>query len=520
LSAIPVALAQPFTSIQNGFTQSLFANTSSFTGGVAFAYNGDVLVDGCQYTGSPIYRFSLASTYSDGHGGIEHPQTAGSPFGSSAGCGLTNHPDGTLYTNTALGVINLDINTGAPLRAPFGAPGNALGITVDPQTNNIVYVGADCNFAATCTIVSINPFTLVSSNFAVLPPSETNFVDGISFDPTGRFLFLSNRSPVFRMTVLDRSGAVVQNVGMASEPDGLAFHKSPTFIVTNNIDGSMTRFDFPSNDFTLPPTQTAFAGGGVRGDLCQVSTDGCLYLTQDETRFNDGTTSLNGSVVKICSGFVPSPGVSPCAISSNFNGTNIAGGSSIWFNSVFSLPGFDPSQLTNPVTVLFSGAAITFTANGTPYTVNVPSATITYDPGVSTATSTFDAANNRWVTKLPTTHLPGTNFLSAAAFQVPAGGFPGGINPVIWNQNGSFSSSTPGLTVQWQWAAAVYTSFNTDYNQLNVKPVDDNQASQYKNSDHAGTPETYKSFVVGGARGGGGSNWTGSYSATGNCPVR
>ena len=49
-----------------------------------------------------------------------------------------------------------------------------------------------------------------------------------------------------------------------------------------------------------------------------------------------------------------------------------------------------------------------------------------------------------------------------------------------------------------------------------VKPVDSNSASQYHNSDHAGTPENFKSFVTGGARGGGGSNFTGSYSATGH----
>jgi hypothetical protein len=44
--------------------------------------------------------------------------------------------------------------------------------------------------------------------------------------------------------------------------------------------------------------------------------------------------------------------------------------------------------------------------------------------------------------------------------------------------------------------------------------VDDKNASQYNNSDQAGTPENFKQFVIGGARGGGGSNYTGSYSGT------
>jgi hypothetical protein len=66
----------------------------------------------------------------------------------------------------------------------------------------------------------------------------------------------------------------------------------------------------------------------------------------------------------------------------------------------------------------------------------------------------------------------------------------------------------------------VYTSFNPNYTALGVKPVDDNDASIYHNSDHAGTPENYKQNVIGGARGGGGSNYTGSYSGTGGitCP--
>ena len=46
------------------------------------------------------------------------------------------------------------------------------------------------------------------------------------------------------------------------------------------------------------------------------------------------------------------------------------------------------------------------------------------------------------------------------------------------------------------------------------------KASQYQNSDHAGTPANFKSnamngvTVIGGATGGGGSNYTGGYSGT------
>ena len=49
---------------------------------------------------------------------------------------------------------------------------------------------------------------------------------------------------------------------------------------------------------------------------------------------------------------------------------------------------------------------------------------------------------------------------------------------------------------------------------MGVKPCDDNKASQYQNSDHCGTPEAYKNYVIGGGCGGGGSNYTGSGSGT------
>jgi hypothetical protein len=168
------------------------------------------------------------------------------------------------------------------------------------------------------------------------------------------------------------------------------------------------------------------------------------------------------------------------------------------------------------VTIQFDNSTIAFTANNVSYTLNVPNARITFDPTATVATTTFNSGTNTWETITPP-NVAGNTFLDALAFQVPVN-FAGGINPVTWS--GTFSSDTPAVKINWQWAAAVYTSFSTNYNALGVKPVDDNQASTYKNSDHAGTPESYKSFVTGGARGGGGSNFTGSYSGTGSvqCP--
>jgi len=165
-----------------------------------------------------------------------------------------------------------------------------------------------------------------------------------------------------------------------------------------------------------------------------------------------------------------------------------------------------------PVTIRFTQQTIT-SAN---FTLSVPDASVTFDPAATTATTTF--TGGMWVTRVPSSHLAGNTFLSGLSYQLPAN-LPGGINPVTWS--GTVNIDTPGVSFNWQWAAAVYTSFSSNYNALGVKPVDDNKASQYQNSDHAGTPENFKSFVIGGSRGGGGSNYTGSLSGTvrvGPCP--
>jgi hypothetical protein len=146
----------------------------------------------------------------------------------------------------------------------------------------------------------------------------------------------------------------------------------------------------------------------------------------------------------------------------------------------------------------------------------VPDTLITFSPSATTATTTFNTGTNTWETTVPSS-LAKNVFLSGLAYQLPVN-FPGGINPVTWS--GTFSADTAGVGFSWKWGAAVYTSFSSNYNALGVKPVDGSTKNPYHNSDHAGTPENFKSFVTGGARGGGGSNFTGSYSATasGQCP--
>jgi hypothetical protein len=191
-------------------------------------------------------------------------------------------------------------------------------------------------------------------------------------------------------------------------------------------------------------------------------------------------------------------------IASNFNGTPIAGNNYIWFNAILkpTLPSGNA-----PVTVRFFNQRIT----SSQFNLTVPNTTVIFTSNVTCASAAF--TNGEWVITAPKSGLSGNTFLSGLAYQVPAQGLPGGLNPVSWS--GTFVTDTPGVKVNWAWSAAVYTNFNTDYNALNVKATDDNHHDCVTlNSDHTGTPEAYKSNVIGGARGGGGSNYTGSLSGT------
>ncbi len=300
---------QSYLFLQPGFTQDVYGVSFGFMGGVAFAPDGDPWVSPCVFSGGALRRFDAQGTAPEVNSTETHPESV---VASNSGCGIVNHPNGFMYSNTSAGASKIDAATGVYTGVTQGPGGNALGITVDPVTKNVVYVHADCRSTGTCTIVTLDPATGTSSNFAVLPGSVANFIDGIQFDPKGDYLFLSIRSPSFRLGVLDRTGAVVQLVPMTSEPDGISFHATaPKFVITNNTDGTITRFDFPGDNYALPPTQSVFASGGFRGDLSQVGPDGCVYITQGGTRYDNGVVSGQNSLVIICGGFAPGPGVGP-----------------------------------------------------------------------------------------------------------------------------------------------------------------------------------------------------------------
>ena len=101
-----------------------------------------------------------------------------------------------------------------------------------------------------------------------------------------------------------RSGTVNRQIPIPNTPDGIAFHVDG-FLVTTNVDGTISKIVLGP-----PDVVSTFASGGGRNDLSQVGADTCLYTTQDFfTRFDDGTVTTDSSLVRICPGFIPAPGV-------------------------------------------------------------------------------------------------------------------------------------------------------------------------------------------------------------------
>jgi len=73
-------------------------------------------------------------------------------------------------------------------------------------------------------------------------------------------------------------------------------------------------------NFSGAPAQSSFASGGFRGGLLRVGADGCIYAPQGRVaggtsgvRFSDNAVESSDSIVRVCGGFAPSPGVAGAA---------------------------------------------------------------------------------------------------------------------------------------------------------------------------------------------------------------
>lgn len=233
---------------------------------------------------------------------------------------------------------------------------------------------------------------------------------------------------------------------------------------------------------------------------------------------------INGSSSATLNCAVPPPACATGSQSLSYNVSEQSRNASeiVWFNSHFRLQGNVPST---DFTVTATNQTITFG----PSTLTVPNAVITFTSSVSCASTSFNTSTNEWETFIPLSFATHADeiFSAGLAYELPAS-FPRNVNNVTWHV--TFTSSAPSLQFQFQYGAANYLSRNDkgdvfpmtasnqpDYNAMMIDPVHNAPTCNgYSSGNHAGTPENQevKDLVTGGGSGGGGSNWTGSWSST------
>jgi len=464
------------------------------------AFAGFSFVPGDYYTSN---YFSLTITQYDPTGNVVGSLTLSPTLGNDVR-GIAFGPDNLLYatlTRGSNGFAVLALDSAGNVHQTYTGPVYVFG--------NISFgkIAVDSQYLYVAGQDSLVRFTL-SYPSSITYIYTNNQVFDVKPLPSGNLIVAS----AYQIDEITNSGMFVRTIPMIGGDNrfvdvrGVEYDPARDNLFVTELGESgfffqLIRLNGTTGNFE---NSTTF----VYGDDMFLTSSGELLVgsrSQNPEFFDENLNPLgmlHGGQQMFVTQYNPAPSCEhTTTISSNFNGTKISKNSYVWFNSVIK-----PGDLgSSPVTIKFSHQTITSGA----FTVSVPDATITFDPSAIAATTTFNGGV--WETTAPSSGLAGNTFLSGTGFMVPAD-IPGGLKNVTWT--GTVSTDTDGVGVQWKWAAAVYNQFNADNSTLGVKPVDDNKASQYENSDHAGTPENFKLNVIGGARGGGGANYTGSYSGT------
>jgi uncharacterized repeat protein (TIGR01451 family) len=524
--------------------------------------------------GDPSNGSTLTNLYADTHGAVLPPALAGgvywtAPADTAPDSSFSKDKNGNLVTykvgqtcppptSADLSVTKTasssSVNRGGQLTYTITAhnagPNSALNAQVtDTLPSDVTFV-SDSTTQGSCsgtTTVTCGLGTLASGSTATVTIrvtvkssttassiSNTASVSSDTPDPSSG----NNQSTVTTTVNQPTSGSADVSVMKTDSPDPATPGGPLTYTIAVSNSSPDAAQTVQMTD-TLPSGVTFASDSTTQGtctgtstvtcDLGTINSSSTVTVTINVTVNPDAPSSISNTASASSSTSDPNtdnnsstatttvtqgtrpPGFS--SISSNFNGTAIKGGNCIWFNSVIKLVGTLPSSQR---TISFKNSTIQFAANGQQYNLSVPDSTITFDPNTSTASVSYTSG---WTETEPMT---GENvFLDGLMYKVPSGGLPGGIKPVTWS--GTFSENGGPVQLNWQWAAAVYTSSACPasnpasagyYNGLGVKPLHSNSGDAYPNGDQAGTPEHIKPNVTGGATGGGSSNYTGGYSGT------
>jgi MBG domain (YGX type) len=311
------------------------------------------------------------------------------------------------------------------------------------------------------------------------------------------------------------------SLSVALSPTSVVVGQSSTATVTLTAPGMVIPMDasvLASIALTSSVASDVLSSNGVCAPIPSTAngTASCsIMITSSEPNGRTLSASFAGSADLVPSSgsgnLIVTTGLNSqqTCIDSDFRNVAVPRGSTIWFNSIFKV--HDVTKRLIHVTFYQASAQFQYKdASGNLLGVNqaVPGANITIDPNATAASTTFDSVNNVWITTVPW-DLDDNGFLTGMPWVAPAGGLPSDVEPVT--VCGTFASDVASIDIGWRWAAAAYSTFGT-YATLGVKPMGTDRDNPGTNNDLAGTPENYKQYVIPGARGKGGKNYTGTYS--------
>jgi hypothetical protein len=255
---------------------------------------------------------------------------------------------------------------------------------------------------------------------------------------------------------------------------------------------------------TAGGTFTGLTGGcEVTGSATLTSTGSTVSTSLGDFTINGGTGPATLSCpTPAC--VIPPSGTEIGGSPASWNGFNAPAGSVVWINAHLDASDVPTNKITR---VDFSG--VTLVVNDTSYAL--PNGRVVFNPAVSTA-STIVNADGSWTTTVNPT-FSSDIFFDGQAIPVDSNLENGGHGNTGSTLSFSTSSSDGSLKFQWQWGAAVYTSWPGNA-AANIEPV--------HGALQAGAPQNkaVEADLIQGPRGGGGSNFTGSWSGTGHgtCP--
>lgn len=285
---------------------------------------------------------------------------------------------------------------------------------------------------------------------------------------------------------------------------------------TYTIDYSFTLTCGSSSPVTIPGSITFTATAStetVTASGTFGSTSGDCNVTGSATLTSSGstvamTTNDAGSATLSCpptACVIPPSGTAIGGSPVSWNGFKAPAGSVVWINAHISSPHNVP---TNTITTVdFTGVSLV--VNATTYAL--PNGQIVFNPATTTPNTVVNS-DGSWTTTVNPTYNNDI-FFDGQAISVDANLENGGGGNTGSTLSFSTNSSDSSLSFQWQWSAAVYTSWPGNA-AANIEPVHANL--------QAGAPQnkTVQADLIQGPRGGGGSNFTGSWSGTGKgtCP--